>query len=52
MLDLTAIEKAHKFLSDSLSALKDKSFIDKLTPPNNFIPSAQALFKTLNSHTN
>jgi len=32
MLDLTAIEKAQKSLSDSLSVLNDKSFIDKLTP--------------------
>jgi len=32
MLDLTAIEKAQKSLSDSLGVLNDKHFIDKLTP--------------------
>ncbi len=32
MLDLTAIEKAQKSLSDSLYVLNDKHFIDKLTP--------------------
>jgi nucleotidyltransferase substrate binding protein (TIGR01987 family) len=32
MLDLTAIEKAHKSLSNSLGVYSDQPFINKLTP--------------------